>query len=263
MRNGERISLSRAPMFTTSNAPSPWRACSTCGESRATRFTENGVGSSLNATCAGSSAGATAGNIGNTQTNYVLPASMTMVCTPLPIPGLEYFTGTLTDDGALLTWLMSSTEDVYSFQLQSSVDQLNYPTITTIKNVGKEKLSYSDSRIIYGTTYYRLMMTKTDGSVYYSEIVPLTRASNNALDFISLQPNPVSDILNITLFAKTTGQNKTVIYNSYGQAVASILTQINLGYNNLSLPVAGLPAGGYYLKIAGKDFAIVKPFIKR
>jgi Secretion system C-terminal sorting domain len=224
---------------------------------------QNGVGSSLNATCANSSEGATAGNNGNAQPNYVLPESTINVCIPLPIPELEYFTGALTDDGALLTWLMRSTDDIYSFQLQSSADQLNYQTITTIKNAGKEKLTYTDSRIIYGTTYYRLMMIKTDASVYYSEIVPLTRNSNNALKFISLQPNPVADNLNITLFAKTTGQTKTVIYNSYGQQVASILTQINIGYNKLSLPVAGLPAGAYYLKITGNDFAGVKAFIKR
>jgi hypothetical protein len=224
---------------------------------------QNGVGSSLNATCAGSSEGATAGSNGNKQPNYVLPASTTNVCIPLPIPKLEYFTGTLIDDGALLTWLMSSTDDVNSFQLQSSADQLNYQTIATIKNVGKEKLNYTDSRIIYGTTYYRLMMIKTDASVYYSEIVPLTRSSNNAVEFISVQPNPVADNLNVTLFSKSTGLAKTVIYNSYGQQVVSILTQINIGYNKLSLPVAGLPTGAYYLKIAGNDFAGTKAFIKR
>lgn len=224
---------------------------------------QNGVGSSLNATCAGSSEGATAGNSGNTQSNYVLPASATMICTPLPIPGLEYFTGTLTDDGAVLTWLMSTIEDIFSFQLQSSSDQLNYQTITTIKNVVNEKLTYTDPRIIYGTTYYRLMMTKTDGSVYYSEIVPLTRSSNNSLEFISLQPNPVADDLNIILFAKITGQTQTVIYNSYGQQVASAITQINIGYNTLNLSVSGLSAGAYYVKITGNDFAGVKAFIKR
>ena len=179
------------------------------------------------------------------------------------IPELKNFTATVADDGALITWLMNSTDNIYSFQLQSSADQLNYQTITTLKNVGKEKLTYNDFRIIFGTTYYRLMIVKTDASVYYSDIVPLTRNPNNALTFISLQPDPVVDNLTITLFAKTTGQTKTVIYNSYGQQVTSSLTQIKIGYNKLSLAVAGLPAGAYYLKISGSDFAGVKAFIKR
>ena len=224
---------------------------------------QNGVGSSLNATCAGNSGGATAGSNGNTQANFALPASTISVCIPLPIPELESFTGSLLNDGALITWVMRSTDHVYSYELQSSNDQLNYQTLTTIKNTGMQKLNYSDSRILYGTTFYRLLMTKTDGSIYYSEIVPLTRNSNNSLLFISLLPNPVLDNLTITLYAKASGQTQSIIYNSYGQKLSSVLNPIAAGYNKLNVAVAGLSAGAYYLKITGKDFSEVKAFIKR
>jgi type IX secretion system substrate protein len=225
---------------------------------------QNGVQSPANsATCGGYLSGAAQGTIGNAQPNYVLPASATKVCTPLPIPGLQYFTGTLTGNGALLAWLMNNTDHVASYQLQSSVDQSTYQIIASIKNEGDLKLSYMDERINEGTIYYRLMMIKDDGSVYYSQIVPLTRNSGDVIRFISLQPNPAADNLSVSLYARKAGPANVIIYNSYGQQISSNLSLINIGYNRLPLTVAGLSAGAYYFKIIAKDFEAVKAFIKR
>jgi len=95
---------------------------------------QNGIQSPANsATCGSYVSGATSGANGNAQPNYVLPASATKVCTPLPIPGLQYFSGLLTNSGTVLTWVMNSTENVYAYELQSSENQLSYQTIASIK----------------------------------------------------------------------------------------------------------------------------------
>lgn len=225
---------------------------------------QNGVQSPANsATCGGFASGATAGSIGNAQPNYVLPAGTTQVCTPLPIPGLQYFTGSLTNNGAVLTWVMNNVENVGSYQLQSSGDQLNYLTIASIKNTGDKKLSHTDTRIIYGTVYYRLMMIKDDGSVYYSEVLPLTRNEDEVLKFISLLPNPAEGDLSVILYGKKAEQANVIVYNSYGQQVYSNSNLLNIGYNKINLSVAGLSAGAYYLKIISKDCDAVKTFIKK
>jgi len=224
---------------------------------------QNGVGNSLNATCSGNAQGATAGTNGNTQPNYALPQSATKICTPLPIPGLQYFTGSLTNDGANLTWLMNSIDEVSSYQLQSTIDKSDYATIATIKNNGQLKLNYNDYRIIDGTVYYRLMMTKTDGSTYYSEIVPLTRNPNGSLQSISLRPNPATDNITIVLYAKQSSHADMIIYNSYGQKIAYSSNQISAGYNKINISLSSLSSGIYYLKITGADIASIKSFIKR
>ena len=225
---------------------------------------QNGVISPSNTFgCAGNSNSALPGSNGNAQPNYVLPASTTQVCTPLPIPGLQYFTGSLISNGAVLAWLMNNIDNVDSYQLQSSVDQSTYQTLAVIKNVGDKKMSYTDARINEGTMYYRLMMIKTDGSVYYSEIVPLTRINNDILKFISLQPNPAADNLSVIFYAKKFQQASIVMYNSYGQKIISNSNPISVGYNKIDITVSGLSAGAYYLKIITKDFETVKSFIKR
>jgi hypothetical protein len=223
----------------------------------------NGVGNSLNTTCAGNALGATAGTNGNAQANYVLPASASKVCTPLPIPGLKSFTGLLTSDGAILTWQMNDVDEVYSYQLESSVDHISYNSIATIKNTGKLELNYTDARIINGTVYYRLMMTKIDGSVYYSEIVPLTRNTNENVQIISISPNPAIDNLSIVLYSKQTSQVGMIVYNAYGQKVISLSNQLAIGYNKIFIPLSSFSSGAYYVRIAGNDFSTVKSFIKR
>lgn len=213
--------------------------------------------------CAGSSNFATAGANGNTQPNYLLPASTTKVCTPLPIPGLQYFSGLLTNSGAVLTWVMNSTENVYAYELQSSDNQLSYQTLTSIKNTGNMKLNYTDTRDIDGTVYYRLMMTTDDGSVYYSEVVALTRTTNEVVKLISIMPNPTAENLSAILYAKKSQQANMIIYNAYGQKIFSKANLLNIGYNKIDFFVSSLSAGAYYLKIITKDSGIIKSFIKR
>jgi hypothetical protein len=158
---------------------------------------------------------------------------------------------------------MNDIDNVYSYQLQSSVDQSSYLTLAIIRNNGDKKLSYNDDRINEGTVYYRLMMIKEDGSMYYSQIVPLTRSSNEALKFISLQPNPSTDNLSVILYAENAEPANVIIYNTCGQQIFSNSNLLNIGYNKLNLTVAALPAGAYYFKIITKDFEAVKTFIKR
>jgi hypothetical protein len=158
---------------------------------------------------------------------------------------------------------MNSTENVYAYELQRSDNQLSYQTIASIKNTGNKNLSYIDTRVIDGTVYYRLMMTKDDGSVYYSEVVPLTRTTKESVKVISLLPNPVSDNLSVILYAKKTAKANMVIYNAYGRQVFSETNLLNIGYNKINLTVSPLSAGAYYLKIFTSDSGAVKSFIKR
>jgi hypothetical protein len=213
--------------------------------------------------CAGNSNSAAPGTNGNAQPNYVLPAGVTKVCVPLPIPGLQYFTGALTSNGAILTWQMNSVDEVYSYELESSDDRFSYSALATIKNAGGLRINYADTRIIDGTVYYRLMMIKKDGSVYYSEIVALTRNISGSLQFISLRPNPATDQLTVVLYSKMSLHAAVILYNSYGQGIADFSDQLIPGYNKIILPLSSLSSGMYYLKITGNDFAVIKNFIRQ
>lgn len=223
----------------------------------------NGVGSSLNPTCSGNSQSAAGGANGIAQAGYTLPQSATSICSPLPIPELNFFTGALNSSGTVFNWEMNSIDGVDVYKLQSSTDQSSYTTIVTIKNVGSLNLSYNDNRVIDGTIYYRLMLIKQDGTIYYSQIIALTRNTNGSLQFISLGPNPVSDQLAVVLYSKKSTQTAIALYNSYGQIISNLYHQLNPGYNRFAMPITTILPGMYWLKITGNDFSVIKSFIKR
>ncbi len=223
----------------------------------------NGVGSvtaSISA-CHGSSNSATPGDAGTTKTGYVAPMSTAPACTILPISALLYFKGNLTDDGAWLTWQMAETDDIVSYQLQSTIDQVNYVTLATINNNGEKNFNYNDQHKTEGTIYYRLMLVFKNGSTSYSQIVALSRHSDG-IGIISMHPNPAIDHINIVVAAKKIEEVAVIIYNTCGQKLSSINRSIPAGYSELNIPLSSLPPGTYFLFIKGKDMQAVKRFIK-
>jgi len=213
--------------------------------------------------CKGLPDGATSGTSGISQSNYSIPNANIAICVPLPLPGLQKFSGNLTNDGATLYWVMEDIENVGSYQIQFSTDQSTYQSIASIGNDGGYDFNYTDSRKFEGTVYYRLMMIKTDGSSYYSEIVSLSRPTEHLLQFISIQPNPASTNLYANLYAQKQETVNWVIYNALGQTQSSMTSLINEGYNRVLLNVSGLSSGVYYLKLITHDVISVKPFIRQ
>jgi hypothetical protein len=74
-------------------------------------------------------------------------------------------------------------------------------------------------------------------------------------------PNPASGQAKIIL---TTTRNLPVsmlVINSVGQAVIDLPVILQKGSNTVSLPVSGLSAGFYYLKIRCSDSSVLKKFI--
>jgi Secretion system C-terminal sorting domain len=220
------------------------------------------VNSSKVPSCVGSSNGATPGGSGIAQAGYSAPSAAISVCSVLPLSDLDYFSGNLKSDGADLFWSVSGTNDIAYFQLESSTDQLNYSTLTTIENSGERKFSFFDPKKIDGTVFYRLLLIFKNGSRAYSPVVPLRRNTNSSLQLVSLQPNPVNDNLVIVLFSKKMSLSNFLVYNSYGQRLLMYAKELNAGYSKLNLPVSELPAGTYFLFVEGNNLQVVKPFVK-
>jgi hypothetical protein len=166
-------------------------------------------------------------------------------------------------DGTDLYWSMYSLDQVAYYTLQTSQDRVNFTNLAIIHNKGNMNLSYMDDRVLDGTIYYRLILTNTDGTRFYSDIIALTRTINNNIQFVSLKPNPATDQLSVTLYAKAAESSQWVVCNSMGQTVCSSTAELSAGYNNINLPVSGLSSGAYFLKFYGSDFIYVKNFIKQ
>ena len=221
----------------------------------------NGVIAAGKPACTGSSNSATAGSNGLTQTNYTAPMGTVPVCTLLPISVLKYFKGKLTEEGALLIWEMNEVNDISYYKIESSIDQVNFTKTGSINNNGVKNFSYNDQQKIEGTIYYRLVLVFQNGSIDYSAIVPLSRNTDLPVSFISLQPNPAIDHINLLLFAKKNDDLDIIVYNAYGQHISSMNQILNTGYTSLNIPLSSLASGTYFLFIKGKYLQVTKRFI--
>jgi Secretion system C-terminal sorting domain len=217
---------------------------------------------SLKVACRGASNGATSGASGIAQAGYVAPNATAPVCSVLAASGLRFFTGALMGQGAMLSWEIYPQSGIEAFTLESSINQVSYTTVAVVQPGTSNDFSYSDDQNKEGTIYYRLQLKYTDGSTSYSTVVALTRSADYWLEMTSMQPNPSTDVLNLTFFTKKSASAEILVFNPYGQRLYAQYQGLVDGYNKVELPVSSLAAGVYFLVIRAADTQLVKRFIK-
>ena len=145
-------------------------------------------------------------------------------------------------------WQSSNEINTDYFNIEHSVDGINFTTIGKITAVGSgaNRYQFTDLTPLNGLNYYRIQSIDKDGSINTSKVVTASIAKAD-LDF-SIYPNPVKSSLFVNL-AKTTSANYRLrIMNLTGIAVfnKSVVNAIN---STITLPVSNLAAGVYFLEL--------------
>ncbi len=79
---------------------------------------------------------------------------------------------------------------------------------------------------------------------------------------VTAWPNPVNDVLNVTLDSRTQGKVNATITDLSGRMVLTTSLGINGGSNRLTLPVAELNPGLYMITISNGSTAVTERFVK-
>ncbi len=161
---------------------------------------------------------------------------------------------------AVLSWQTHSEVNNEGFEIERSADGINFDSLVFVKShsIGGAgaNYGYTDISPLQGKNFYRLKQVNFDGSFTYSPI-KLVNFSNSAS--ISIYPNPVSDILNIT--ASHTFVNASLnIWNANGQLIKQ--TVLN-GSTTANVPVNTLSPGIYSAEIKEIDSDTKLSFIKQ
>ncbi|MFN4234637.1 MAG: T9SS type A sorting domain-containing protein [Bacteroidia bacterium] len=126
-------------------------------------------------------------------------ASSNAANNPLPIE-LVNFTAEPKEKKVILYWTTASEINNDYFDVQKSIDGVNFETFATVKGAGNSSqlLNYSqtDYNPYEGTSYYRLKQVDFDGTVSYSKIVAVNFRQNNLN--ISIFPNPSNGYISIS-----------------------------------------------------------------
>ncbi len=165
---------------------------------------------------------------------------------PLPVE-LTYFKAQVFDKQVDIHWQTTSERNVARFELQHSLDVLEFVTLTTIEASGdsyqQKNYRFTDPNPVVGTNYYRLRQTDNDGTIVYSKIISAIIDSNTPQIWVF--QNVISN-QEIKIRLQQLQPQNLQIYNSIGQLIAFDWQQ--LSDNDFVLKTTNsIPSGYYFL----------------
>lgn len=169
--------------------------------------------------------------------DLIFGGSALLDCSILPVELSEFNAEYVTEENVVdLYWVTESERDNDRFEVERSIDGVNYEVINIIKGAGTttntNKYFTIDENPSIGVNYYRLNQFDFNGNGKYSEV----RAVNildDAYDLISAFPNP------------TTGKTE-VIFNSYVKEEVNLNVMSSDGKVVVDMPLDAIPGGNRF-----------------
>ncbi|MDX2303316.1 MAG: malectin domain-containing carbohydrate-binding protein [Microscillaceae bacterium] len=172
---------------------------------------------------------------------------------PLPISLLSFEGRRLNEKQVLLNWITASEINNKGFQIQKSVDALNFENISFIDGAGNSNtiLEYQFlDKNAASSAYYRLQQIDLDGTSEFSSIVFVEGFDQN---FLSIFPNPVVEAQSIEFQASENIQNQSDIraelVDTRGQILLQITGSLDEIKDAVKQQIPGLGRSVYILKV--------------
>ncbi|GAA4034109.1 hypothetical protein GCM10022409_18040 [Hymenobacter glaciei] len=175
-----------------------------------------------------------------------------MFALPLPVT-LTSLSAARQSSGALVRWQTASEQHSLRFEVERSVNAVDYQRIGTVAAAGSSSsaLTYTlpDATAGLGTYYYRLRQVDTDGTITYSAPVALAAAAGagNAL-LSSVYPNPFRADLSVELREPATGRATLDLVDAQGRRAWASTVAATGRQLHAEIPAALAP-GTYVLTV--------------
>jgi parallel beta-helix repeat protein len=189
-----------------------------------------------------------------TLNHFTAFAATTTGGNPLPVKLLS-FTAYKDKSAHRLNWTTATEQNVSHFEIEASSDPaMAFKTIGNVRAAGNsntpkyydftnQPINQSTNQPIY---YYRLKMIDFDGSFEYSNSISIKEDGKQVA--ITAFPNP-SETGIFTLQGKSFERTDAIVTNVLGQAIPTTI-------QNNQLNLSTLPAGVYFVRIAGENNTI-------
>lgn len=182
-------------------------------------------------------------------------------CTQIVTPvTLQNFTATPQGQDVLLNWNTASEINAAYFTIERSANDGKFQSVGTVQATGNSSnlsaYNYTDKQLEAGIYLYRLKMVDADGSFKYSNVV---RVNFYASEFAiaSVYPQPVTNLLNVTLSSLKAGKLQVSIFDITGKLLSQDAQTVIRGMNLLQINTANLSQGTYVLRITANDGKVI------
>jgi hypothetical protein len=179
---------------------------------------------------------------------------------PLPVE-LSSFTGRIINNAIKLNWRTETETLNYGFDVEKSVDGINFNKIAFVEGHGNSNspkiYSYSDPLPTghSGNLYYRLKQIDTDGSYTYSQIVEVEIGLPVTYELFQNYPNPFNPATTIRFQIPEKARVTLKIFNALGEEVTELLNEEKeAGYYEANFNASSLASGVYIYTLMSNGY---------
>lgn len=177
---------------------------------------------------------------------------------PFPVE-LANFSANALSNKVQLDWTTASEINTDYFQVEKSIDGINFEKVFTQKAAGNSNMALDYQGFDYepfkGISYYRLKTVDLDGKYVYSNVVAVNFQSAFA---ISVYPNPTKDHLNVQL-----SENSNEIHISIFDLTGRLVFEDHKQYTNkVEINTQNWTPGMYIAKVKTQSGEFSKKIVK-
>jgi hypothetical protein len=156
-------------------------------------------------------------------------------------------------------WWETLTEDnLTEFQVERSMDAVNFDVIQTVQAVGKPNTyTYVDNSFKRGyINYYRVTGIGKNGEKYTTSVYPIF-STTEEVTITALYPNPANDKVTVGISGRAANTDCSfIVYDQFGKVLQK--EQKVVGGNNLvDLDISSLSKGIYIIEIRTPDNMVI------
>lgn len=162
-----------------------------------------------------------------------------------------------------LNWTTASETNNAYFEVQRSIDGVDFRAIGTVEAVGNSSVVNNYAFVDAQTpcnAIYRLAIADKDGAVEYSNTISLTQDCD-VFGINNIAPIPATDHIVVSYDMITDGAVNINIIDVTGKVIDNINTTATTGNNALQLSVNSYQAGVYFISIHNGQTSVVDRFI--
>jgi hypothetical protein len=215
--------------------------------------------------------GALATDVNAILSTPLTPSSYTIANFTLPVSLLS-FSADIEQNDAQLTWKTADAVNFSHFEVERSVDGLNYNKIGQ-KDAATGSADHlytftdadaADHTSSYGKVLYRLKMVDNDGKFKYSQVVNVVFRKSKKSFVISTQPNPFIERISVSLQMEKSEMVSIRVNDMSGNLVKKVQQMGQPGFSTITInDLSSLVPGIYMLEILKGNERIKEKLVKR
>ncbi len=169
-----------------------------------------------------------------------------------------------------LFWTTATETNSKGFYVERSADGTSFSSLGYMasraingNSLVSNNYTFIDAQPLMGNNYYRLKQVDKDGRPTYSGTILIKQDKTGNLVLNMVYPNPVKDQLRLSITSIAATSVSYTITSAAGKIVQQQTGPISLGSNLVTMQVAGLAKGHYFIKVINElGEGSTQPFVK-